>query len=225
LLLQANEPVHHDVLAERLWGEHPPSAAHNTLAVYVSRLRRLLETTGDGKLLVTRSGAYLLRVGTDQLDVHRFESLVKKGRDALAAKQPHEATALLSDALALWRGPALAELRYESFALSAIRRLEELRIGVTEDRIDADLALGRHALVISELEGLMALHPLRERLQHQLMIALYRCGRQADALAAYQSVRRALVAELGIEPNPGLQRLQADMLTQDPSLHLDHRWW
>lgn len=220
LLLRANEPVPRDVLVEQLWGEHPPAGAQHTLEVYVSRLRQALEQAGDRQPLATRPGAYLLRVGADELDVHRFECLARQGRQALAANEPQQAVDRFREALALWRGAPLADLRYEPLAQSEITRLEELRAGVIEVRIDADLALGRHAEVVTELESLAAAHPLRERLHQQLMIALYRCGRQAAALAAYQSARRVLVAELGIEPSPALQRLQRAVLAQDGWLDL-----
>ena len=218
LLLRANEPVPRDVLIEQLWGERPPAGARHTLEVYVSRLRKALERAGLGQVLRARPGAYLLQVAPDELDAHRFERLAREGRRALAANAPQQAADQFSKALALWRGTPLADLRYEPFAQVEITRLEELHVGVLEDRIDTDLALGRHADVVSELESLVAAHPLRERLRQQLMIALYRCGRQADALSAYQSARRVLVEELGIEPSPALQRLQHAVLAQDASL-------
>jgi ABC-type transport system substrate-binding protein/DNA-binding SARP family transcriptional activator len=218
LLLRANEPVPRDVLVGQLWGERPPLGAQHTLEVYISRLRKVLEQAADGQLLTTRPGAYLLQVAADELDTHRFEWLARAGRQTLAAGATRQAADQFSEALALWRGAPLADLRYKPFAQLEIARLEELRIGVVEDRIDADLALGRHADVVSEVESLVATHPLRERLRQQLMIALYRCGRQADALSAYQAARRVLVEELGIEPGPALQQLQRAVLAQDASL-------
>ena len=148
----------------------------------------------------------------------RFERLAGEGRRALAADAPGRAAAYLREALALWRGAPLAEVSDEPFAQAEIARLNELRAGVIEDRIEADLALGRHGDVVSELEALVAAHPLRERLYQQLMIALYRCGRQAEALAVYRSARRVLMQELGIEPGPGLKRLERAILEQDVSL-------
>ena len=157
-----------------------------------------------------------MRLAPEQLDLYRFERLVGEA-DAAA---PAPAAAGLREALGLWRGPPLADLSYESFAQPAIRRLEELRLGTLEKRIDADLALGRHSDLVAELEALVAQHPLREHLRAQLMLALYRCGRQADALAAYQSTRRALVEQLGIEPSPPLRELEQAILRQDPALEL-----
>ena len=168
--------------------------------------------------MVTRPGGYCLQVAEGQLDVRRFERLVDEGRSALAANAPGPAAASLRAALRLWRGNALGDLRCEPFAQVEVGRLEELRLGAVEDRIEADLALGRHADVVSELEALVATHPLRERLHGQLMIALYRCGRQAEALEAYQAARRTLVEELGLEPGPALRRLERAVLQQDASL-------
>lgn len=160
----------------------------------------------------------MLRAAEEQLDVCRFERLGEEGRRALAEDEPGRAEAALREALALWRGEPLAEANYEPFAQAEIARLQELRADVIESRIEADLALGRHGHVVSELEALAAAYPLRERLHQLLMIALYRCGRQAEALAVYQSVRRRLVQELGIEPSPALQRVEHAILEQDASL-------
>jgi YVTN family beta-propeller protein len=218
LLLSANEPVSREVLIDRLWGECPPAGAHHTLEVYISRLRKTLKPAADGAVVLTRSGAYLLRAPSERIDVGRFERLAGEGRRALEAGASGQAAAHLRDALALWRGAALAEVSDEPFAQAEIARLNELRAGVIEDRIEADLALGRHGDVVCELEALVAVHPLRERLYQQLMIALYRCGRQAEALAVYRSARRVLMQELGIEPGPGLKRLERAILEQDVSL-------
>jgi ABC-type transport system substrate-binding protein/DNA-binding SARP family transcriptional activator len=218
LVLSANQPVSRDVLVDRLWGERPPAGAQHTLEVYVSRLRKALEPVAGGPVVLTRSGAYLLRAPSDHIDVCRFERLAAEGRRALAASKPGQAAADLRGALALWRGAPLADVGDEPFAQADIGRLEELRAGVIEDRIEADLALGHHAHVVGELEALVAAQPLRERLCEQLMIALYRCGRQAEALAAYRSARRLLVEELGIEPGPGLKRVERAILEQDVSL-------
>jgi ABC-type transport system substrate-binding protein/DNA-binding SARP family transcriptional activator/streptogramin lyase len=219
LLLHANQPVQRDVLIDRLWGEHPPASAEHAVNVYIWRLRKALQAAAPGaEGVVTRQGAYLLQAAEEQVDVALFERLADRGRRALAAQDAGRASAVLGEALALWRGAALADFRFEPFAQPEIARLEELRAGVVEDRIEADLALGHHAHVISELEALVAADPLRERLHQQLMIALYRCGRQADALAAYQSARQTLAEELGIEPCQQLRQLERAILDQDPSL-------
>jgi len=218
LLLHANQPVHRDVLVDRLWGEHPPAGAEHAVNVYIWRLRKALQAAGGTLGVVTRQGAYLLQAAEEQVDVALFERLVDQGRRALAAEDPGRASAVFGEALALWRGAPLADFRFEPFAQAEITRLEELRAGVVEDRIEADLALGRHAQIVSELEALVAADPLRERLHQQLMIALYRCGRQADALAAYQKARRTLAEELGIEPCQQLRQLERAILDQDPSL-------
>jgi YVTN family beta-propeller protein len=220
LLLRANQAVPRDVLVRDLWGEHPPAGAQGSLEVYVSRLRKALGAAADGPAVATRPGGYCLLLEDGQLDVRQFERLVEQGRIALAGHAPDQAAARLRAALQLWRGNALGDLGCEPFAQVEIGRLEELRLGAVEDRIEADLALGRHAGVVSELEALVAVHPLRERLHGQLMIALYRGGRQAEALEAYQAARRMLVGELGLEPGPALQQLERAILRQDSSLDL-----
>jgi DNA-binding SARP family transcriptional activator len=212
LLLNANEVVSADRLIDELWGEHSPESGRSALQVRVSQLRKAL---GEGGLqLLTRVPGYVLELDRDQLDLHRFERLV---RDAAAAEPP-VAAEKLREALALWRGPPLADLMYESFAQAAVGRLEELRLGAVEKRIDADLALGRHADLVAEVEELVAENRLREHLRAQLMLALYRCGRQADALGVYRRVSTELSAELGLEP--GLRELESAILNQDPSLEL-----
>jgi DNA-binding SARP family transcriptional activator len=211
LLLHAGELVSADRLIDELWGESPPLTARKSVQVRVARLRRALERD----VLLTRGDAYVLRLQPNQLDVHRFEQLVSDGANARDAAT---AVASLEGALALWRGPALADFRYESFAQAASARLEELRIHALELRVEAQLELGRHARVIVELEELVAAHPFRERLRGQLMLALYRDGRQREALDCYRRTRDELVAELGIEPGPMLQQLQQAILRQDPSL-------
>ena len=218
LLLSANKPVSRDVLVDRLWGQHPPAGAQHTLEVYVSRLRKTLEPAAGCQVVLTRPGAYLLRATAEHIDVRRFERLAGEGRRALAANAPGQAASDLREALALWRGEPLADIGHEHFAQPEITRLEELRASAIEDRMEADIALGRHADVVSELGALVAAHPLRERLYQLLMIALYRCGRQAEALAVYQSARSVLVQELGIEPSPGLQQVERAILEQDASL-------
>jgi YVTN family beta-propeller protein len=214
LLLHRGEVVLRDRVIDELWGEQVPASAAKSVQVYVSNLRKAL---GDG-LVVTRGGGYVLETGPVQVDCDRFESLVGEGRAALERGNPREARARLAEALALWRGPALQDFSYEPFAHSEIARLEEARLAALEDRIEADLALGRHAALVSELEALVLEHPLRERLYGQLMLALYRSGRQADALERYQQARRKLIDELGIEPGPALKDLEQAILAQDPSL-------
>src|SRR6266540_3339491 len=186
LLLHANEVVPADRLIEELWGADSPEHAADALRVNVSRLRKALPQD----VLTTRSPGYVLRVESDELDLHRFERLVDEGRSLLARRLPADASARLRDALSLWRGPTLADFAYDSFAQAAIARLEEIRLAAVELLIDADLALGRHHELVAELEGLVAEHPLRERLRTSLMTALYRSGRQAEALDAYQAARR-----------------------------------
>src|SRR5262245_39414611 len=219
LLVHANEVVSRDRLIDELWGERPPPSAAHSLEVYVSRLRKALPGS-NGRDLVTKPGGYVLSVEPDQLDVTRFERLVDGGRRALASGDYSRASQQMADALALWRGPALADLAYEPAAAGEAERLEEHRLTAVEDRIDADLALGRHASLIGELEALSNKQPLRERLHGQLMLALYRSGRQAEALEAYRETRQLLLEELGIDPSPALQRLEQSILRQDPALEL-----
>src|SRR5215208_7987234 len=226
LLLHANEVVPVDTIIDELWAEAPPPSATRSVHALVSRLRRLLEDEpsarsggeGDSGVLLTRSHGYLLRVAPGELDLDRFESLLGRGRNALAAGQADMAAKTLREALAIWRGPPLAEFAFDSFAVVEIARLNELRLSALEERIDADLAAGRSAELVAELEALVAAHALRERLRGQLMLALYRCGRQAEALQVYQDTRRQLVGELGIEPSQPLQRLEQAVLRQEPSL-------
>jgi DNA-binding SARP family transcriptional activator/ABC-type transport system substrate-binding protein len=220
LLLNANEVVSRDRLIEELWGARPPPTAPHSLEVYVSRLRKTLHANGDHQWLLTRPGGYVLQLKREQLDVNRFERLVAEGRRSLAAADYKRAAQQLAEGLALWRGPALSDLAYESFAGSEIDRLEEERLAALEDRIEAELALGRHAALIGELETLRGKNLLRERLHAQLMLALYRSGRQAEALAVYRETRQHLIDELGIEPSPDLQRLERAILRQDPALEL-----
>jgi len=210
LLLRAGEVVPRDELIDALWGEEPPDTARNTLQVYVSQLRKLLP---DGLLETTPSG-YRLAVDASAVDVFEFESLAQAGRSALTIGDATGAAETLRRALELWHGTPVDVSQIEAL------RLEEIRLTALEDRIDADLALGRHAQLVGELEGLVAEHPLRERLRGQLMLALYRAGRQADALAVYQRARRTLVEELGIEPGESLRRLERAILEQDQSLNV-----
>jgi YVTN family beta-propeller protein len=214
LLLHRGEVVSIDRLVDELWGQHPPSSATKAVQVYVSNLRKAL---GNG-LLVTRGRGYALEAEGGQLDADQFQARATEGSDALAEGDAQLASARLREALALWRGPALADFAYEPFAQGEAARLEEERLAALEDRIDADLALGRHTALIGELDALVREHPLRERLQAQLMLALYRSGRQADALERYQQARRKLIDELGIEPGRELQELERSILAQDPAL-------
>jgi DNA-binding SARP family transcriptional activator/ABC-type branched-subunit amino acid transport system substrate-binding protein len=222
LLLQANQVVSTDRLVHELWGEEPPGTAVTALHGYVSQLRKLIEPEraagGESRVLVTRPPGYMLNIGPGQLDLDRFEASVRRAREELVAGRPEPAARDLREAFALWRGAPLADLASEPFAQSAARPLEELWLAALEDRIDADLELGRHREVATELEAVIRSHPLRERLRGQQMLALYRCGRQADALNAYAEARRTLSEELGIEPSSALKQLERDILNQDPSL-------
>jgi DNA-binding SARP family transcriptional activator len=218
LLLHAGEVVSVDRLIDELWGDEPPATAAHTVQVFVSRLRKALEQGGFSRLR-TRAPGYVIELEPEELDLARFERLVERARGEIAAS-PEAAAATLREALALSRGPALADFAFEPFAQAPAARLEELRLATLEERIDADLACGRHAELVGELEGLVREHPLRERLRGQLMLALYRSGRQAEALEVFQAGRRALVDELGIDPSPALQRLERAILQQDFSLEL-----
>jgi len=221
LLLHPNQVMSTDRLVDGLWGEAPPKTAPNTLQTHVSHLRSALTRKGpgeNGQLIVTRFPGYLLAVDPQQIDAGRFERMAEAGRRALDDSAPDEAVTALTDALSLWRGPALADFAFEPFASSEGARLEELRLAVVADRMEAQLALGRHADVAGELRQLVDEHPLRERLWAQLMTALYRCGRQAEALRAFSELRRVLGAELGIEPSHELQRLEEAILLQKPEL-------
>ena len=207
LLLHPNELVSADRLIDALWGERPPPTAAKILQNAVSQLRRVL---GDDRL-VTQAPGYRFRLEQGELDLHRFEQLAQEGRRKRDAR-------VLRDALAIWRGEPLANLRDEPFAQNAARQLEETRLSVLEDRIDADLAAGRDVVLVPELEELIAREPLRERPYGQLMLALYRDGRQADALETYQRARKVLSQEVGLQPGPQLQELERRMLKQDPAL-------
>jgi YVTN family beta-propeller protein len=219
LLLRRGEPVSSDRLIDEVWGDQPPATATKLVHGYVSSLRKVL---GDG-LLLTEGRGYVLRVLPGQLDVDRFEALVARGREALEAGDPLTAASVLREALAVWRGPALTDFAYEPFAQPEIARLEESRLAAQEDRIDADLASGEQARLVGELEALVREHPLRERLRGQLMLALYRSGRQADALEAYQYARRELLDGLGLEPGRALHELERAILAHDPGLDLPAR--
>ena len=214
LLLNRNHVVATDRLVEELWGEAAPARATKTLQVYVSQLRKAI----GSERLVTRAPGYELRVEDEELDLDRFERLAAEARERLTAHEPAEAKRLLDEALGLWRGPALREFRTEPFADGAASRLDELWLAAQEDALEADVEVGRHADALPELEALVAQHPLRERPRELLMVALYRSGRQADALDLYRRTRELYVEELGIEPGPALQELERAVLRQDPSL-------
>src|SRR5262245_49691282 len=209
LLLDANRVVPRTRLIDGLWGEQPPETAIQAVQVYVAQLRKLL----PAGMLVTRRPGYMLEVEPDAVDVKRFERLVSAARETDA----EETSALLREALGLWRGPALADISDEPFAPVEAGRLENLRLAALEDRIEADLALGRPHELVGELESLVARHPHRERLRSQLMLALYRAGRQAEALAAFRAARTTF-DELGLETSPELRRLEQQILAHDPAL-------
>jgi DNA-binding SARP family transcriptional activator len=214
LLLDRNRVVSVGRLVEDLWGDEPPETATKALQGYVSQLRKGL---GADRLL-TKPPGYSLHVEEGELDLDRFEDLVQEGRELLAAGDSKAASKRLAEALELWRGTPFAEFESEPFARDAGARLEDARLAALEERIEADLALGRHARLIPELEELVAREPLRERPRAQLMLALYRSGRQADALELYRRTRESLSAELGIEPSLELQELERRMLQHDPTL-------
>lgn len=217
LAVHAGEVVSEDRLVDALWGENPPRTAGKTLQSYVSRLRKALASY-EGVAIESASPGYLLRCTPGARDVDRLEALLAEGRRAIGAGDPDGAAVLLSEAEQLWRGPVLGELAGEPFALGEAARLEELRTVVIEERIDAELAAGRHAAVVAELESLTARYPLRERLWKARMLALYRSGRQADALRAFQELRSHLAEELGIDPTPELAALEQAILVQSPEL-------
>ncbi len=218
LLLRAGDVVSTDVLAEALWEGRPPPTAANAIQGHVAQLRRLL----GREAITTRPPGYLLALAEgDTLDLARFQQLFRAGREALAAGHPAEAARLLGEALDLFRGAPISDFRYEPFAQAEAGRLEELRLACLEERIEAELALARHTELVGELEALLAEHPLRERLHGQRMLALYRSGRQAEALEAYQEARHRLVGELGIEPGEELQALNRAILTHDPTLAVE----
>jgi DNA-binding SARP family transcriptional activator len=210
LLLNSGRVVGTDRLVDQVWGESAPKTATTSLHNAISRLRREL----GPDVLATQAPGYVLRIKPEQVDANRFESQLRAARRAA----PEARCDLIESALRLWRGPALAEFTFEPFAGPEIRRLEELRVVALEERIEADLELGRHGDVVGELEGLVREHPLRETFRRQLMLALYRSGRQAEALDTYQDARARFVDELGIEPGPELKRLQAEILRHEAAI-------
>ncbi len=215
LLLHANEVVSNARLVDELWGERPPATAERLVQGYVHALRKEL----GADALVTQAPGYRLRVEPGALDLLEFQRLVAEAR----AATPGEAAELRGQALSLWHGPPLADIGFEGPARHESARLSELRLETQIERIEAELDLGRHAALIGELESLVAAHPYQERLHAQLILALYRSGRQAEALEAYQSVRRVLSEELGLQPGQALRELEAAILRQDETLMLDGR--
>ncbi len=213
LLLESGRVVSSDRLIDKLWGERPPPSAAASLQNFVSQLRKILGT----ETLKTAPPGYKLDISPDQLDVERFRRLVEAAR----TKPPAESALELREALGLWRGPALADLLFEPFAEQESARLEELRLSVLEERIEAELGAGRHSEVVGELEALVREHPLRERLRGHLMLALYRSGRQVEALDVYHDARNLLIDELGLEPGAALQKLHTSILRQDARLDVD----
>jgi DNA-binding SARP family transcriptional activator len=211
-----------DRLAEELWTGEPPAAATAALRVYVSRLRKLLSGAGQERLLVTHPSAYQLDAPDDALDVVRFETLAGQGRAALRSGDPSAAVQLLRAATGLWRGAAYQDIATTPSAEADSVRLEESRLEAVEDCIEAELACGNHRSVLGELQALVGAHPLRERLWSQRMTALYRAGRQPEALAAYQEFRQHLADELGLDPSPELAQLHAAILSRSAELEPTH---
>ena len=216
LLLRANRVVTTDQLIDALWSDQPATGALKRLQVAVTRLRTALD--GSGEALQTVGGGYLFAVEPGELDADLFRTRLREAQSSLDAGRPAVAAAALREGLAMWRGPPLAEVAYADFAQAEIRQLDELRLNAVELALDADLACGRHREVLAEIETLMAEQPLRERPRAQRMLALYRSGRQAEALEAFHELRRTLIAELGIEPGPDVRGLHQAILRQDPSL-------
>jgi len=216
LLSEPNTVISTDRIIDGLWGDDTPTDRQNALWVYVSGLRKALEPDrekrSEGTILLTRSPGYLVQASPDETDAGRFEQLLAEGR-ALAETDPDAASLVLGEALSLWRGRPFEEFTYESFAQPAIRRLEGLRLEAVEARIDADLMRGLARELVSELETLVREHPLQEHLTGQLMLALYRSGRQADCLRSYQTLKARLGQELGIEPSPPIRRLEEQIVT------------
>src|SRR5262245_9450183 len=214
LLLHANEVVSTERLIDELWGEDPPATATKVVQTYVSQLRKALGSDA----IVTRLPGYMLQVEEGTLDAERFHRLTDEAREFVTQGKTAKAEALYREGLSLWRGPPLADVVFESFARNEVEGLDEVRLMALMDRIDCDLALGRHHELVSELEGLVGEYPLRERLRGQLMLALYRSGRQAEALTVFQDGRRLLDDQLGLEPSESLKRLQRAILAHDDEL-------
>lgn len=230
LLLNPNQVVTTQSLTEELWEEQPPASAQTTIQTYIYQLRKVLDVrrmpdhhptaTRVERVLHTRPLGYCLQVQPDQLDLYRFDALFDQGQEALRDGDLELASSTLRQALALWRGPVLADVAAGPLLQSRITALEEKRIDALEQRIEADLRLGRHRQLIGELKTLAAVHPLHEWFHALLMVALHRCGRRAEALEVYQRLRRVLADELGLEPSFDLQDLQRAILSSDPALEL-----
>ena len=220
LLLDRNRVVSRDQMVDVLWGERPPASAANSIQIYVSKLRRLLGDgdAADGTAIVTEPPGYRLRVPPGELDADRFERLITAGSEALGAGKADRAEKTFAHALTLWHGPPFADFTGEPFAQAEIARLEQLRLRALEEQVEAQTSLGRHAAVLAQLPTLVDQHPLEERLRAQLMVALYRSGRQADALAVYQDFRRLLADELGLDPSPKLREIERQILRHDDAL-------
>ena len=220
LLLNPNRPLSSDYLVTAMWGESPSDGAATTLRTHVGAVRRVLASAGAGEALGTSPGGYRLALDRADLDAEVFAGLVDRGQEALGIGDPAHAAALLGEALALWRGDVLSDLGPPDFAEAAVARLGELRVVAEETAMAAALALGQHREVVGHLQELVAAHPFHERLCGQLMLALYRSGRQVDALSVYAETRQRLGEELGLDPGPDLQALETAVLRQDPALLL-----
>ena len=224
LLVADGSVVTADALVDAVWGDAPPASANGTLQTYVSRLRRALEPGrgrgDDPTVLIREPSGYRLAVAPDDVDVRRFEALADRGRELVAAGRPADAREVLLQADRLWRGPALVEYRHLDAAAGLAARLEDRRLAAVEDRLSADLALGRHGAAVGELTELVANHPLQEGFQALLALALYRAGRQAEALRVLDAARSTLREELGVDPGRDLQELEVAILAQDPALDL-----
>jgi len=222
LLVRAGRVVSVEQLIDDVWPEHPPARAAATVQVFVSNLRRALEPGrqrgASATVLVTAAGGYRLAVDPGAVDAHQFTLLAEQGRAALEGDDPEHAAALLLRAAELWRGPAFGDVPDAPFISTEAARLEELRLAAVEDHVDAELALGRHTALVAELERSVRRHPMRERLRAQLMLSLYRCGRQADALQVYRAGRQVLREELGLDPGTQLQELEQAVLRHNPDL-------
>src|SRR5262245_490263 len=215
LLLHANDVVSTSRLIDHLWGFQPPKTARHQLEVYASRLRKALN---GGAQLRSHPPGYMLTIDRDQLDLTRFEAHVAAGRRAYEGGAYREASTSFSEAIRLWRGEPLREFGLNGAIDPDLTRIDDLRMSTVEDRFDCELALGRHRVIVGELRSLLEEHPLRERLRAQLMLALYRSGQQAAALAVYRHARNLLIEELGIEPGHELRELETAILRQDPAL-------
>jgi DNA-binding SARP family transcriptional activator len=222
LLISSNQVVSLDRLIEMLWGKEVPARAHGSLQAYIHNLRKVLEpdraVRSQAQILVTRPPGYVVQVEPDALDAAKFELLATEGHRLLTQAHPDSAKQRLTEAMAMWRGPALAEFAFEQFAQPEAARLEQVRAVVHEDLLEAELALGNHAAVIGDITVAVGEHPLRERLWSLLMLALYRSGRQGEALRAFAMARHTLAEELGIDPSPALRSLESAILAQSPDL-------